>query len=221
MRTVGIASLPERQEHLILVVNSLLPQVDKVYIALNNYSHIPQQLQDNPKISATICDNSLGDGAKFLHVDRIDGMYFSCDDDIIYPANYCGYMESKAKQYGCIVTLHGRRYDKPILKSRRSFTLNYHCLHTYKEDMELHLGGTGVMCFDTSVFRPAISRFLEPNMADIWVAKQANEQGIRIMGVAHKNTYLRYLHQNKTIWTTCTPEKEAYQTAVLKNFLKK
>jgi len=221
MRIAGLASLPERQEYLIHTVNGLLPQIDKIYIALNNYSIIPDIFQNNPKIVCDIHDNSLGDGAKFLHANIPDVIYFSVDDDILYPIEYCDYMESKANRYGCIVTLHGRRYDREVLRSRKSFTLNYHCLHTYKDDIELHTGGTGVMCFNTSVFKLDIRRFLRPNMADIWVAQQAHEQKIKIMGVAHANNFLRYQHQEKTIWNTCTPEQEEYQTAVLKNFLRK
>lgn len=215
----GIASIPSRKELLTLVVNSLLPQVDKICVALNGYSEIPESLRNLSNVECVILDNKLGDGAKFYFAQEPNVFYLSCDDDLSYPKDYVSYMTSKVKQYNCIISLHGRRFDRrPILSYRKSFTLNYHCLHTYHEDVVLHVGGTGVMCFNTSRFMPDISQFKEKNMADIWIAKQACEQGVPIMGVAHKNNYLTYLNPAETIWRTC--KIDPYQTGILKSFLK-
>ena len=215
-----MASIMGREELLILAINSLLPQVDKIYVGLNNYPEIPERLRSLRNVECVILDNSLGDGAKFYSIKDIDdAMYFSCDDDLAYPSGYCDYMESKVRQYNSIISLHGRRFDRrPIVSYRKSFSLNYHCLHTYHEDVQLHVGGTGVMAFDTNRFKPDISQFKEKNMCDIWVAKQASEQGIPIMGVAHKNTYLRYLNPVGTIWRDC--KIDPYQTGILKSFMK-
>ena len=204
---------------MIHVVNSLTPQSDKIYVALNGYTEIPERLRNMSNVECVIMDNSLGDGAKFSFVDKADEYYFSCDDDLRYPKDYCAYMISKIKQYNSIVSLHGRRFDKrPIVSYRRSFSLNYHCLHTYHEDVELHVGGTGVMAFDVRRFKPDNTKFKQKNMSDIWVAKQAHEQKVPIMGVAHKNTYLTYLNPQETIWRTC--KIDPYQTGILKTFIK-
>lgn len=219
MRVVGMASLPDREDAALKSVESIINQVDKVYVALNGYDHIPLAWQDNPKIHCDILDNSLGDAAKFYHIADVDGWYFSIDDDLAYPSNYCNYMISKAEQYKCIVTLHGRRYGNPnITSSRRGWTLNYHCLHSYSSDELLHVGGTGVMCFHTDIFRPSIDRFKVKNMADFWCALQAKEQKVKIMGVAHKNNFLRYMPPKVTIWQTCTTDR--LQTDILKKILK-
>ena len=214
----GIASVPSRKDMLVRTVESLLPQVDKVCVALNGYADVPIELRNLRNVECVIMDNSLGDGAKMSFVIP-DVIYLSCDDDLLYPKGYAQYMISKAKQYKSIVTLHGRQFkNRPIRSYRRGFTLNYHCLHTYREDVLLDVGGSGVMCFDTNIFMPDTSKFLQKNMCDIWTAKQAHEQRVKIMGVAHTNNYLGYQNPQETIWRTC--KIDPYMTQVLNSFLK-
>jgi hypothetical protein len=217
---VGIASLPEREDALLRVVNSLKAQADLIYVALNGYDHVPEGLRSLYNVKCEILDNSLGDSAKFLHVGEFHNFYyFRCDDDLEYPKIHIPYMMCKIKQYNAIVTLHGRKYHRPVTSFKRGFSLNYHCLHSYNYDIELDLGGTGVMAFDTSQFKLSIADFPIKNMADIHVAKKAHEQNIKIMGVEHKNTYLTYLPpKGSTIWQTSGKGDE--QTRILREFLK-
>lgn len=219
MIVVGIASVPNRKDMLIRTVESLLPQVDKVYVALNNYPETPQELRSLRNVECVIMDNSLGDGAKMAFVDKCDGYYFSCDDDLLYPKGYCQYMISKINQYNCIVTLHGKNFrNRPLKSYRKGFTLNYHCLHSYDYDVELDVGGSGVMAFHTKRFKFDIQGIKMKNMCDIWTSLQAHQQGVKIMGVAHKNTFLGYQNPQETIWRTCTIDP--YMTEVLNSFLK-
>ena len=218
MITIGIASVPARAHMLIKTIESLLPQCDRIFIALNSYSEIPNELI-NPKIHCDLLDNTLGDSAKILHARDHDCYFFSVDDDLVYPKNYCEYMISKIEQYGCIVTLHGRKFNNRPLKScRRGFSLNYHCLHSYNYDAELDIGGSGVMAYHTSFFKPDVNEHKVKNMCDIWIAKQAHKRGVKIMGVAHIGTYLKYLNPQETIWQTC--KIDGYMTQIANSFLK-
>lgn len=218
----GIASLPERERALIHAVRSIADQVDEVFVALNGYDSIPKQLQSLCNVKCELLDNSLGDAAKFLHVGDIpDGIYFSIDDDLEYPKGYVAYMIRKIEQYNAVVTLHGRQYgNRPPKSFRRGWTLNYHCLHSYTNDVPLDLGGTGVMAHDTSMVRATIADFPIKNMADIWMAKLCHERGVKIMGVAHSRSYLTYMApaNDNTIWRTSTDD--SVQTRVLQSFLK-
>lgn len=219
MITCGIATLKDRESSFQKVIQSIYPQVDKIIAVLNYYESVPDWIKGMDKIKAVVGDNTLGDSGKFLEVDKCNEYYFSTDDDLLYPPTYVADMIAKIKQYHCIVTLHGKRFDnRPIISYRRSFSLNFHCLHTQKEDVELHVGGTGTMAFDTRFFKPSIDRFLYKNMADIWLALQASEQNVKIMGIAHKNNYLKYFVQQETIWRTC--KIDPYQTEILRIFLK-
>ncbi len=214
----GIATIPSREYLIPAVINSISPQVDKLFIALNGYTEVPQSLSKIYNAECILLDNSLGDAAKFYHVADCNGYYFSIDDDLVYPQGCVSYMISKISQYNSIVTLHGRRYKRPVTSFRRGFDLNYHCLHSYDYDTELDAGGTGVMAFDTKRFKLSVDDFKLPNMADVWAAKKAHEQGVKIMGVAHRNDYLRYLSPLDTIWHNSKDDTQ--QTRILREFLK-
>jgi len=218
--TAGLASVPTRKESMIRVVKSLADQADGIIVALNGYQEIPHALREIRNVRCVILDNALGDAAKFYYVQDVDGIYLSCDDDLVYPPGYVAYMVSKIQQYNAIITLHGRRYDRrPITSFRRRFSLNYHCLHTCTHDTELDVGGTGVMAFDTERFKLSIDDFPIKNMADVWLAKKAHEQKVPIIGVAHDYKYLTYLNPGKdTIWAKS--RDDSLHTSVLRGFLK-
>ena len=104
--TVSIATIPSRKEALKITIDSLINQVDKIYIYLNNYEEIPNYLTYNSyklktqglkKIEYFRSQNykDLGDVGKFHCVGIIKGYHFTCDDDIIYPDNYIKYMIEK------------------------------------------------------------------------------------------------------------------------------
>jgi CheY-like chemotaxis protein len=212
----GIASLPEREANLRLTVKSLIDQVDVMFIALNGYSSVPNWINREPKIKYDLLDNSLGDSAKFLHVEECDGYYFSCDDDLVYNKSYVYLHLEAQKTYNSITTFHGRRYDKrPLLHYKKDFTLNLHCLNTVDKDTQVHVGGTGVMAFNTKQFKVAICDFNMPNMADLWIAKLAKQQNIPIMVLAHRLNTFRYMRpRGKTIWQMT--KDDSYQTNLLR-----
>jgi len=219
MITAGIATVPTRKESFILTINSIIDQVDRVFVALNGYTEIPQEIKDNPKIHCDVLDNSLRDSAKFLHVEECNGWYFGCDDDLMYNPNHCQYLISKTTEYNALVSLHGRRLTRPVRGLKRGFTLNYHCLHSYDYDTKLDLCGSGVCCFNTKRLKLSIKDFELPGMADVWLARQAWIQGVPIMGIAHKNNFLKYMPPpNQTLWQYW--HDDSIQTRILKEFIK-
>jgi hypothetical protein len=187
-----------------------------MFIALNGYDSVPKWVLREPKIKHDLLDNSLGDSAKFLHVEECDGYYCSGDDDLIYPKEYARTHVNAIKTYKAITTFHGRRYDKrPLLHYKKDFTLNLHCLNTVEKDTQVQVGGTGVMAFDTNRFKVTICDFKMPNMADLWVGLLAKEQNIPIMVLAHRLNTFRYMKpRGKTIWQTT--KDDSYQTNLLR-----
>jgi len=220
MITVQIASLPERAGTLKKTVKSLIDQVDMVFVALNNYDEIPPFLANNRKIISILMDNSLGDSAKFYDADQRKGYVLTCDDDIVYPEGYVSYMTRAADRYKGVVTLLGKRYDtRPIKSYRKGYTSIYRALSTVSVDAEVHVGGTGVMAYHTDSFKVDIDMFERKNMADLWIAKAAHEQGVKIMSIAHPRTYLSHKRYPVGIWNT-SGNQDAYQTEVINGFLK-
>ncbi len=197
---VGIASLPDRVECLKDTIDSLLPQVDKIIVGLNNYESIPEFL-NNPKIEAYLLDNSLGDAAKFLKIDEYpNAYYFACDDDLIYPSNYTENLIQKTNEYGVPVGLHGAILRKPIT-SMYIDRIVFHCLKAVTSDITVDYLGTGALCYDTSKLSVKIDYFKEPNMADIWFGDIMNKNNIKPVVISHDENYLTYNSKMQTKWT--------------------
>jgi len=57
---VSIATHSERKDTLNLVIDSLLPQVDRLNVYLNGYDHIPDILK-HPKVLAVLSQQKVGD----------------------------------------------------------------------------------------------------------------------------------------------------------------
>jgi hypothetical protein len=199
MITVGIASIPQREASLKMVLDSLTNQVDQMNIVLNGYDHVPDYLNSYKNAWWMIADNSMGDAMKFYTIP--DGVYLGADDDLLYPNGYVSYMVSKSKEYSCPVSLAGKRFDNhPVQSYHSGFTKNYHCLKPLIGDYPVHVIGTGVCCFHTSQIVIYIDDFKTPNMADVWFALQAKEQKVPLMVVEHTGDYLKYIPQDWTIW---------------------
>ena len=222
MVTAQIATIPDRENLLRKTVNSLLPQVDKLNIMLNNYPFTPHFCH-NPKIEVCHLDNSKGDGAKFHGLRTVKGYIFTCDDDLIYPTDYVETMVNvlKSLDNSVILTNHGRlMHEKPVTSSYSDRKEAFHWRNEQKESVRLDIGGTGVMAWHSSAFFPNIDDITIKNMADIWVAKFAKEQGVKIMLCPHKADWIGYLHPESiapTIWDEHYPNPKA-QTDLYNSF---
>lgn len=200
-KIVSVASYG-RLESLIKTLESIIDQCDVLNVVLNSeINEIPEILL-NSKINLVFSDNSYGDAMKFLFLEESDGYYLTIDDDIIYPPNYVDFMISRCKDYNNsrVITLHGRSFAKfPILSYYKSASERYSCFQDLKKNVIVQFGGTGVMCFHTSLFRIPLKYFLFPNMADVWIGKYCLENKIEIYCVRHESGYVKYIDQKTTI----------------------
>ena len=199
-KIVGIASLPDREDCLEETIRSLYDQVDKIIVGLNKYTEIPFFL-NMKKIDSYLLDNSLGDAAKFYKVDNYQNdYYFACDDDIIYPKNYCEILIKKCEKYKSIVGLHGVRLIKPITSYYKNRKV-YHCLHSLENDVEVDLIGSGACLIDTSILKIKLSDFRTPNMGDIWLGDLCKKQNIKSFTISREKNWLKYSDKMSNKWT--------------------
>ena len=219
MVTAQIATIPDRSQLLKITVESLLPQVDQLNVMLNGYKKAPSFL-NRPKITHYFLDNSKGDAAKFYGLINISGYVFTCDDDLRYPVDYVKTMILKLRQYDneVILTNHGRIMNpKPVSNSYTDRQAAFHCLKEETQEAYLSIGGTGAMAWHSDYFFPDINKITIKNMADIWVAKFAHEQGCKILHNPHKEEWIKYLHPQNTIWDDHFPNPEE-QTKLYNSF---
>lgn len=218
MIVAGIASVPARVNSLKLVLDSISPQVDLVIVTLNGHTLVPDYFENYDNLEYRFADNSRGDAEKFVYASRVpDCYYFGCDDDLIYNSTFVSYMIDKCNEYGCPVSLAGKRYKYPVASYHRDFKEYYHCLRDVNEDHIVDVVGTGVLCFRTSQIKVKMEAFETPNMADVWFALQAREQGVQLMCVSHKADYLRHINHDWTIWRNAP--KSGKETEVINKLL--
>ena len=205
--TACMAAIPSRENVLRQVVGSIINQVDELIIYLNGYDKVPNFLLSYKiKVYQSQHENGdLGDAGKFYKVGQLKGFILSIDDDLIYPPDYVQKLISKINSYGrqAVISFHGRvlksaKINNYYSKSSREF---YRCLRTVKGDHPVHIGGTGVMGFHSSVIKITVNDFKIPNMADVWLAKKAQEQNIPIVVSEHEDGWIKHaaIDMTKTI----------------------
>jgi hypothetical protein len=212
-----------RIDSLEKAIKSIYHQCDVINVALNdNHSNIPLFLYDT-KINLFLTDNSLGDAFKFINLKNQDGYFFTIDDDLIYPSNYVSETIKKCLEFDNkkVVTYHGRSFKSfPISSYYRSANERYSCLENVKNDTLVQFGGTGVMCFHTSLFKLPIEYFQFSNMADIWIGKYCMENKIEIICLKHLKGYIQYIPQKTTIYDV-ESKNDFIQTQVVNSIFDK
>ena len=215
---ICIASIPERSRILEKTIESLIDQCDSMYIILNNYKKIPDYLKTD-KITAIISDNKFGDAGKFAGMERFNGYYFTCDDDIIYPENYVKQTINRLNFYGlnCILTYHGNIMNsKPLKSYYKGHSQRFNLFYDVKNDIRVDIPGSGVSAWHTKYFNFDYKRCIWPNMADIWLAKFANEQNIPIILMEHTGSDFKYQESTDNIYKTYSKDDEI-QTQLYNN----
>lgn len=220
-KVIGIASIPNRKDTLKQVIESLSPQVDLVLVWLNGYIEIPEVPQNNVKFY--LSNDNVGDVGKFAVVDKFidrneeDFYLFTCDDDIYYPPNY---IEKNIELYeeGTIQSSHGKTFPEfPLTRLVSQYHSQHFATHT-PEKKQIHLGGTGVMMMDSSVFKNVkYEDFSHPNMCDIWIASHGKQNNIPIYIVPHEQGWLKPYQSPTSIWDS-TNGKDVIQTQVLNHY---
>lgn len=202
MIVAGIATIPTRIEQVKRTIESLLPQVDFIHVALNNFTAVPECV----KLSRVMREITQGsDEQKFLTVQSArrasaNSIYLSCDDDLIYPPDYVKVMKERLEHYD-IVTCHGRNFNSfPIQSYYKSAGSKYRCLDKVSTDIPVMIGGTGCMAFRPDNFNISIADFPSKYMADIHFSIKARKEGKKIMCIAHEAGWIKYQPVENTIY---------------------
>jgi glycosyltransferase involved in cell wall biosynthesis len=202
--TASVATMPERVELLAQAIGSLLPQVDRMQVYLNNFDDVPAFL-DHPKITVQRSQDfgDLKDNGKFFGVDEIpEGYHFTVDDDIIYPPDYVQKSVLKIEQYErrVAVGMHGVNLADPLIR----YTKDRRVAHFKRElprDEFVQLLGTGTLAYHTSTLRVAFDDFRTTGVADLWFAIQARRQGVGLLAQARPAGWLQPIeHDGDTIF---------------------
>ena len=201
----GMASIPSRREILRVSLESILPQVDQVHLVLNGYGDIPEWL-NNERITV-ITDSEVGDhsdNAKFLGMNKYkECIYFSIDDDILYPKDYTSKLLDAISYYGgnAAVGVHGSLVDSRAnaFLSRRTIAF----MKALENDMPCSYVGTGTLAIRRSIMpHSPISIFPQKGASDLFLARYLKFHQIPVICVRRPEGWLRDLPNlsGHTLW---------------------
>lgn len=190
----GMASIPGREATLDLAIDSLINQVDHIFVYLNNHDEVPRTLLSREKVSVFRSQDhgDLRDNGKFFALQYLaqDVFFFSVDDDIIYPQDYVWRLVSALKSYGlgAAVGVHGVIYPRfPATFFSRSVV---HFQQSLDQDLAVSVLGTGTTAFHTSVVNPKLADFGDGGIADLRLGSFLKDNCVPAIAVARPEKWL-------------------------------
>ena len=215
MRRIGqLATYPGRLENLPVMLESVAPQFDEVYVVLNQFTKRQQlALPKLANVHYEIPKNDLKDTGKFWRKPREGEYVFLMDDDLTFPPDYAETMIAFHKRMPSsrvVVGLHGVIYsdlfegapasrfvakfdkalDKPILVNQ----LGTGCLMLPSELMP---------AFD---FMQTSQRFV-----DVRFARYCHENDIGMVCVPRRAGWIVDQEPEESIFETYTRERHGEQ----------
>jgi len=214
-KTVQIASVPNRVDSLKKTVESIIDQVDFLFVALNLYEKTPDFLLGNRKISSALMDNKMSDSYKAYRCEEREGYVLFLDDDIEVGKHYVSTMCDAVDQYKCLVSLHGKVFRKPF-RSFYHIEHNYRCLGNCPVGGYVDIIGSGVCCYHTDYFKLDSSKLDIPHMSDILISREAMRQGVKMYVIPHTDSFIKHTRFNDNLFVQENSKGFEKQTAILK-----
>lgn len=187
-RRAGLSTMPGREASLWRTLRSICPQVDEVFVYVDGSGPVAPELRRHG-IQWTRHPLGLADNGKFLFADGFDGLYVSCDDDIVYPAGYVDAMEERVTRaddrvyawHGSVVNRTFRDY---YLDAASRTTYRY--FEKVSTDRRVHIPGTGCSTFLPSALGvPLGDCFVHRRVADVEFAIALRNAGHDALVVRH------------------------------------
>lgn len=185
MIVAKIASIKRRQESLLRVIDTLLPQVDSIRVYLNDYVRA-----DLPERVGTWAGSDQGDVGKIVPQHGPGDYVFLCDDDILYPPDYVPRMIDLINSEGCIAGVHGGIMLQPIQNYFRDRKL-YHFASGVRTVTPVNVIGTGTAAFHSDYFQIDQTYPKAKNMLDVFFAVKAQEEKKKMRIISRRANWLR------------------------------
>ncbi len=188
----SLASQPRREVMLEATLSTLRPQVDVLSEYLNGYGHVPRcdvELADRH----VLAEQDEGAERKFWWArSEPRGLHFSCDDDILYPADYVAVMVAQLEAHpGALVSAHGRAYRGAPVSVHAIDPASLGIFHReVRKGRPINCPGTGVMAWDARLL-DVPTQWGGRNMADLQVAVWAQLHRVPVRLVPHAANWLR------------------------------
>lgn len=206
--TAFMANIPSRKEALQRVVDSILPQVDKLNIYLNYPKNEPSpNLKKDPKLTLVHAGENdlpdLGCNGKFYKIEQTENGYiFTIDDDLLYPPDYVQNLCKKIEKYNrqVVVGLHGGILPKRVKNYSKERNL-IHCSRPLLKDIPVNILGTGVSAFHKSTIKITLDDFKSKKRGDMWFAIKAQKEKVPLVCVGREFGISKEFVYPGSIWS--------------------
>jgi hypothetical protein len=200
-----MATMPSRATTAPLAIESILPQVSRLWLFLDRFETVPD-FAEHERIEV-LRSQDLGDlraNGKFvaLALDARPCTFLGLDDDVLYPADYCNTLESHLGRWpGAAVGVHGGLLPPEVT----SYAGDLKVLHRRaprERATEVDLLGTDSVAFRTSTLRFDVRDWPDVNVVDLSFALTARRRSVPLVTIARK-----------AYWMNASPSTRINRTA--------
>jgi hypothetical protein len=215
--TVGcMATFPARFATLDRVVARLTPQLDRLYVYINDADAVPDVLI-HPKIVPILgkdYDGNLSANGKVFPLQYISDSYvFLLDDDMLFPVDYVETMKKfiTDTKRAAAVCVHGSMFSRGAQNYFDRADV-YAAQQPLDENRFVSLVGSGTFAFHQSTLRAEYRDFLPKVMVDLTLSFLAKDQNVPLFAIARDAEWLKFLSYpglwevNRSQVTHHTPE---------------
>lgn len=197
MTTAFMCTVPDRLASLRIAVASILPQIDRLIITLNNW---PEGAAPDfgQKVELRWADNSFRFGTKHVHLNEAKpGIGLFVDDDIEYPKDYVSEMVHGLERHAlAVVSLGGRVFmPTPIESYWKDTYADYRVFSDVRHDVEVDYPNGATMAFRIPEygFGPGNPIWEESRYAEAGIGAYCRSVGMRCIVMKHSGDWLRNL----------------------------
>lgn len=214
--------MPTRSDTFPKALESILPQVDHLYVFLDGFEAVPAFISTNPKCRPFILDpaDSIHASSRFLAASLFGENAVICifDDDILYPPGYTANIVAAIGERGpnVIVGFHAARFQPP----HASYVSDRHMLPFNRETRQVfrvHELGSGTLGFRSDTFAPDPRTWRHHDMDDLYVAAEAHRLGLALEALPRPGRWIRALafNQPDSLWNQ-TLKDDRRQSALMR-----
>jgi hypothetical protein len=223
----GLATMPSRADSLKACIESIVSQVDILYVYLDKYKEVPAFIKRYKNVKPILpqdAANLLGEardwGASGKFIGTLlagDCVYFCFDDDIIYPRDYSKRLGEllAALKYRALAGIHGATFQPPY-ESYANDRQYFHFADALERAQMVDLIGTGTLVFHTSQFKPDFQRWPTLSMNDFMVAVEAHRMGLPRVVMRRPKGYLKPVAelQDDSLWAAHLRDVSQYDNVM-------
>jgi hypothetical protein len=219
-----MATYPKRRELLLPALESILPQVDRLFLVMNEYPAIPEEIAGLEKVEAVIPETDLKDVGKFLPTPAPEDLVLFVDDDLVYAPTYAEQLILAAERIGLDQSVFG--YHGSIYPNVANLTLkDRHVFPFYKARKEavcVDQLGSGVMLALGRNVPPLSYMMGSQKFVDVRYARWLCEQGVKSWCLARSHKIADELRvssgRHETIFKTFTRNSPDHVIAEIVQF---